>query len=155
LKGSPLNIYGNFNAFLNKLTSMQGSPERIEKNCSIFENQLTSLKSGPYYIGESYHVTGNLLINLIGLPNYIGDVLSIDNTVSLFTDHKNCAVKTVKIESHRKRQAPVQLLPELIVEKHLPIILKYSKYLDVFSSDGSFNQCVWEDVVFDIETGLR
>lgn len=155
LKGSPKYIFGNFNGFLNNLTSLEGAPEIVDGDCSLFENQLTSLKSGPSYIGGSFHITGNRLIDLRGLPEFIGNVLSIDNSTSLFTDYKNCIVKAVKIEVQQKRYKPVRLLPLVIVEKHLPIILKYSKYLDVFSSDGSFDQCLWEEVIFDIQSGLR
>lgn len=155
LKGAPKHIFGNFNAFLNNLASLEGAPERVEKNCSLFENQLTSLKSGPCFVGGSFHITGNMLFDLIGVPEFIGNVLSIDNTTSLFTGHKNCAVKTVKIERQQKRKVPARLLTDIIIEKHLPIILKYSKYLDVFLPDGSFNQYLLEDLVFDIENGLR
>jgi hypothetical protein len=155
LKGAPKHIFGNFNAFLNNLTSLEGAPERVEKNCSLFENQLTSLKSGPRFVGGSFHITGNMLFDLIGLPEFIGNVLSIDSTVSLYTENKNCYVKAVKIEFQQKRHKPVRLLPTVIPEKHIPILLKYMQYLEVFSSEGIFNQTLWEEVIFDIQSGLR
>lgn len=155
LKGSPQHIYGNFNAFLNELTSLEGAPVRIDKNCSLFQNQLTSLKSGPSYVGGSFHITGNRLTDLIGIPEYIGNVLSMDNTALLYTARKNCVVKTVKIEVQHKMSGHVRILPSIICEKHVPFVMKYLKYLDVFSADGSFDQSLWEDVIFDIESGLK
>lgn len=160
LKGSPRHVKGNFNAFLNLIETLDGAPDRIDGNCSLFENRLISLQSGPVYVGGSFHVTGNLLTNLIGLPEFIGNVLSIDDMISLYTGNKNCAVRSVKIEMKQRKHQKNRFLPPILIEhiKYLPIVFKYMKYisdLDIFSADGAFNQTNFEDIIFDIESGLR
>lgn len=157
LKGSPQHIFGNFNAFLNKLTTLEGAPKIVEKNCSLFENQLISLKYGPVYVGGSFHITGNQLNNLVGIPQYIGNILSIDNLATLYTGNQKCQVKSVKIEIKKKRHKTARSLPRIVIEKSglLSPIFFYMPYLDIFSADGTFNQSNFQDIIFDIETGLR
>lgn len=158
LKGCPKHIWGNFNAFLNKLITLDGSPQIIEKNCSLFENQLISLKSGPKYIGESFHATGNLLNDLVGIPAFIGNVLSIDSGTSLYMGNKSCQVKRIEIEIQNKRHKKDLCLSPLLIEKQrylLPTVFKYMHYLDIYTADGVFNQANFEDIIYDIKSGLR
>jgi hypothetical protein len=159
LHGSPRHVKGNFNAFLNKLVTLGGSPEVIDGNCSLFENQLITLKSGPKCIGQSLHLTGNLLHNLVGIPESIGNILSIDNRTSLYMGNQNCKVKRVEIEVQKKPHKSARILPSIIIEnqKYLPTILKYMSYLthDIYSADDTFNKSNFEDIIYDIKSGLR
>jgi len=155
LMGCPKYIFGNFNAFLNKLVTLKGAPEVIEGNCVLFENRLISLECGPRYVGQSLHITGNLLTNLVGIPKTVGNMLTIDDRVSLYMGNQNCVVKRIEINVQGNKK--VGFLPKLILDKQkfLPVIFKYMKYLDIYSPDGNFNQPNFEDIVFDIEEGLR
>lgn len=157
LKGCPKHIHGNFNAFLNQLGTLEGAPDVIDGNCSLFQNNLISLESNLRYIGLSLHLTGNPLRNLVGIPGYIGNTLSIDSGISVYMGNKSCNVKRVEIEIQNKRDKTDLSLPHLLVEKHrnlLHIVFRYMKYLDIFT-DGTFNQANFEDILFDIKSGLR
>ena len=159
LYGSPRHVKGNFNAFLNELITLGGSPEVIDGNCSLFENRLISLESGPKIVGQSLHLTGNLLHNLVGIPESVGNILSIDNRTLLYMGNQNCKVKRVEIEVQKNPHKRVRVLPSIIVEnqKYLPTIFQYMSYLteDIFSNDGTFNKSNFEDIIYDIKSGLR
>lgn len=157
LKGCPTHVHGNFNAFLNQLETLEGGPTIIDGNCSLFENRLISLKSGPIYVGGSFHVAGNLLNNLMGISEYIGNILSIDDISSLYMGNKRCQVKRVEIEIPKKCHKTDRFLPSVLIEKRelMPVLFKYMSYLDIFTADGSFNQSNLEEIIFDIESGLR
>ncbi|PXY45242.1 hypothetical protein [Flavobacterium hydrophilum] len=157
LKGCPQHIKGNFNAFLNQITTLNGSPQIIEGNCSLFKNRLISLESGPKYVGGSLHVTGNLLRNLVGIPSYIGNTVSIDSGISVDMGNKSCNVQRVTIEIQNKRNKTDLSSPHLLIEKHrnlLHIVFRYMNYLDIFTN-GNFNQANFEDIIYDIKSGLR
>ncbi|OCB75551.1 hypothetical protein B0A79_23860 [Flavobacterium piscis] len=159
LKGCPTHIHGNFNAFLNKLVTLDGAPEIIGGNCSLFENDLISLESSLRHVGSSLHVTGNPLTNLIGLPEYIGNILSINNRTSIYMGKKNCQVKRIEIEIQKKPHKKDFYLPPIIVQnqKYLPTVFKYMYYLkdDIFSDDDKLNQSNFENIIYDIKSGLR
>jgi hypothetical protein len=157
LKGSPNFIKGNFNAFLNQLKTLEGGPERIEGNCYIHHNELTSLKGGPKQIFGSFFTTGNLLSDLVGCSELIGNILLIDNTVTSLYMNQNCEVKRVEIQIQERLHDSDRFIPEVIFEnqKHLSVVFKYARFLDIFSPDGVFNSSNFEDIIFDIETGLR
>ncbi|TDX11322.1 hypothetical protein [Flavobacterium sp. S87F.05.LMB.W.Kidney.N] len=157
LRGVPMHIKGDFNAFLNELESMECGPELVEKSCFLNMNKLKTLIGSPKYVGNSIHLTGNLLDNLLGLPNHIGDILSIDSTIkSLYTGGKNCKVKRVEIDGSNFHKMN-QFLPESIIahKKYLPGIFRYMQYLDLFTNDDDFNELNFNDIIYDLQTGLR
>ena len=157
LKGCPKHIHGNFNAFLNQLETLEGAPDVIDGNCSLFQNNLISLESNLRYIGLSLHLTGNPLRNLVGIPGYIGNTLSIDSGISVYMGNKSCNVKRVEIEIQNKRHKTDLSLPHILIQKHrnlLHIVFRYMNYLDIFTN-GNFNQANFEDIIYDIKSGLR
>lgn len=160
LKGAPRFIKGNFNAFLNQLHNLKDGPESVEKSCYLFKNKLSTLVGSPSYVGGSFHVSANNLGNLIGCPKFIGDVFSFDSGIgSLFMGNQSCEVKKIVIEKQEKKcktGSSIHLVP-FANQKYLPVLFKYMSYFfsDIFLPDGSFNLLYFDDLISDIESGLR
>lgn len=157
LKGCPRHIKGNFNCFLNQITTLVDGPNRVEGSYYAYLNELISLKGSPVHIGGSFNVSGNRIRNLVCCPEYIGEFFSFDNTVSIFMNQQNCAVKEIEIQIQDQICEPEFFLPQVIIDnkKYLPIIFKYNRYLELFSEDMVFNDVNFNDIILDIKEGLR
>lgn len=158
LLGSPKSLNENFNVFLNQLENLNGGPEKVAGSYYAFKNKLTTLSGAPSYIGRSFHISGNKLKNLIGCPEYIGDTLSFDDGIaSLFMGSQNCEVNKIVIETHEKKHNSNRIISAILKSNlpALPILFKYMNYTDIFSPDGTFNRQNFEDMIFEIDNGLR
>jgi len=77
-------IEGNFNCPLNKLTTLKNCPQKIEGDFDCHNNQLISLEGCPETIVGSFSCSGNKLISLEGCPENIGeDFWYHDNKIEL------------------------------------------------------------------------
>ncbi|HEY1196510.1 hypothetical protein [Flavobacterium sp.] len=158
LLGSPKCLNGSFNVFLNQLENLNGGPEKVAGSYYAFKNRLTTLSGAPSYIGRSFHISGNKLKNLIGCPEYIGDILSFDDGIgSLFMGSQNCEVNKIVIETQEKKHNSNRIVSAILKSNlpALPILFKYMNYTDIFSPDGTFNRQNFEDMIFEIDNGLR
>jgi hypothetical protein len=72
LKGSPVDVHGDFDCSNNELTSLEGCPETIRKDFNCGSNKLTSLKGCPKVIGDTFTCTGNMLSTLEYGPEKVG-----------------------------------------------------------------------------------
>lgn len=157
LKGSPIEVIGRFNCALNKLKTLQYGPEKIGESYYANYNQITSLIGCARQIGRDFHIEANLLNDMCNCPDYIGNTLYFDIWIpSLNMGQKNCVVKYVKIEALEKLDNSLRKLPQRIInnQKYLPIIFKYSRYLDIWNNDGSLNNENLNDILFEIKDGL-
>lgn len=156
LKGSPKIINGNFSCFLNQLTTLKNGPIKVNGSYYACKNQLVTLEGSPNFVGGSFRVGANLLTDLVGCPEYIGDILSFDNDVKIYLGNKNCKVKIVTIQIKEMINDSDKYLPSIVInnQRQLPIVFKYSRYLDCYDSNGCFNESNFNDIIFEIKDGL-
>ena len=157
LKGAPKIIHGNFNCFLNKLTTLEHSPLKVIGSYYANNNELISLEGSPYFVTESFYVSANPVLNLVGCPKEIGNIFSFDNTVQLHMGNQNCNVKQVIIQLQEKLPKIQKTLPQIIIDnqRHLPIVFRHMRILDMFPSNGEFDENYFNKLLLDIEEGFR
>lgn len=159
LKGCSIEIVGRFNCALNKLTSLKYGPKRVGKSYFANHNKLVSLLGSPIHIGGSFHAEANLLSDLSNCPDYIGNCFHFDFWIpSLHMGMKNCYVGDIKIELlERISDHDTTSLPELILrnQKYLPIIFKYNRYLQIYDHQGHISYNNLDDILFEINNGMR
>lgn len=155
LIGAPKEINGNFNCFINKLTALSSGPKKVLGSYYANNNLLRNLKGAPHYVGKSFYITSNYINNLEDCPREIGETIAVDNTVKLYFGNESCNVRNVEIEI--KKMKHELYIPELVFnyKKHLPILFKYGKYLNLYHIDGRFNTEVFYDLIYDVKGGLR
>lgn len=155
LKYGPVEVPGNFSCALNHLKSLSCGPIRVNGSYYAFKNQLVTLEGSLDQVGCSFRIEGNSLTDLVGCPD-VGDILSFDNDVKIYLGNKNCKVKIVTIQIKKIITDSENCLPKMVInnQKHLPIVFKYSKYLDLYDSDGTLNELNFSDIIFDIKDGL-
>ena len=157
LKGSPRIINGNFNCFLNKLTSLEDGPLKVNGSYYANNNELISLEGSPYFVTDSFYVSANPILNLIGCPREIGNIFCFDNTVQLHMGNQNCNIKEVIIQLQEKLPKIEKVLPQIIIDnqRHLPIVFRHMRILDMFPFNGEFDESYFKDFILDIEDGFR
>lgn len=157
LTGAPKIVNGNFNCFLNKLTSLIDGPIKVNGSYYANSNELISLEGSPYSVKGSFFVTANPIVNLIGCPKDIGEIFSFDNTILLHIGNENCNVKEVIIQLQEKSPKIEKVLPQIIIDnqRHLPIVFRHMRILDMFSPNGEFDESYFMDFILDIENGFR
>lgn len=157
LKGSPKIINGNFNCFLNQITTLKNGPIKVNGSYYAYHNELISLEGASDFVGGSFHVGANEFSNLVGCPKVIVDTFSFDNTVtSLFMGNRNCEVNRVEIQN-QEGLLRNNIIQEVVTnnQRHLPIVFKYNRLLEVWDGSGNFNESEFNDIISDIKEGLR
>jgi hypothetical protein len=66
LKGSPIEVGGDFDCSNNKLTSLEGAPRKVGGSFNCFNNKLTSLRGAPIEVGGDFDCSNNKLTSLEG-----------------------------------------------------------------------------------------
>lgn len=156
LEGAPKIIHGNFNCFLNKLTTLEHSPLKVIGSYYANNNELISLEGSPYFVTDSFYVSANPILNLVGCPKEIGNIFSFDNTVQLHMGNQNCNVKEIIIQLQEKLPKIEKTLPQIIIDnqRQLPILFRHMQILDMFPSNGEFDENYFNDFLLDIEEGF-
>lgn len=157
LEGSPKIINGNFTCFLNNLTSLLGGPMKVTGDYFAYQNNLTSLEGSPDVVGGEFNCCGNKLVNLKDCPKSIGTFLFDESVTSLYTGNVNCDFKRVQIKKNKKTLSRDKIMEQVIFthQKKLQIVLKYNRLLDIWDDKGNFNESNFNDIILDIEEGLR
>lgn len=157
LMGSAKIINGNFNCFLNQLKSLSHGPIKVNGSYYAYHNELTTLEGSPDFVGGSFHVGANEFSNLVGCPNVIGDIFSFDNTVTSLYMGKNCIVNRVEIQKQEGFFSVHKIIPQVVLDykRQLPILFKYARTLSIWDANGNFNNSEFDDMIYDIKTGLR
>ena len=65
-------VYGDFQCYNNKLTSLEGAPKEVGVDFDCNNNQLTSLKGSPKWVGRNFYCNNNKLTSLEGAPKWVG-----------------------------------------------------------------------------------
>ena len=65
-------VYGDFQCYNNKLTSLEGAPKEVGVDFDCNNNQLTSLKGSPKWVGRNFYCNNNKLTSLEGAPKQVG-----------------------------------------------------------------------------------
>jgi len=73
LKGSPIEMGGDFDCSNNKLTSLEGAPRKVGGSFNCSNNKLTSLRGAPLNVGGVFYCKYNPLTSLEGAPLKIGE----------------------------------------------------------------------------------
>lgn len=124
------NVYGNFNCYINKLTTLKGSPKYVGDAFKVYSNNLTSLEYSPETVEGGFYVSGNKLTTLIDIPKDIKGTISIYNNP----------------------------LPEDIVSYKNPddikALIKYQDEYGIWNSDGSFNKGRYDIFQKDLKAGI-
>ena len=66
LKGSPIEMGGDFDCSNNKLTSLEGAPRKVGGSFNCSNNKLTSLRGAPIEVGGDFDCSNNKLTSLEG-----------------------------------------------------------------------------------------
>jgi hypothetical protein len=82
LEGAPKEVTGDFNCYINQLTSLEGAPKEVNGyfDCSL--NQLISLKGAPKEVNGDFYCYVNKLISLEDLPDIKGELYFDNNPIS-------------------------------------------------------------------------
>lgn len=159
LYGAPVAVGGNFNCYHNRLTSLIGSPKWVGADFFCYKNQLVSLEGSPKVVRGSYYVSGNKLSNLVGCTLMIGCNFSCDDTlISTFSGEEDIDFEGVLFlnETHYDQLNDRKLPFEIIENRHhLKLILKYQRYFGIWNDDQTFNKECFNDLIADINEGLK
>jgi hypothetical protein len=72
LEGCPKEVGGDFNCYSNKITTLEYAPKIVVGNFSCESNKIISLEGGPTSVGGNFNCKGNQLTSLVGCPDNIG-----------------------------------------------------------------------------------
>lgn len=124
-------------------------------DCSALEN-LTSLKGSPVEVGGTFNCSYTNIKSLKYAPEYAGRFV-FDNTVaSLFTGNLSCKYDQVYVVTRNTNINSRVLSTFLEHIDHLPLIIKYQYYFEVWNVDGEeFNAEGFENLLLAIEEGLQ
>jgi hypothetical protein len=160
LRGTPLAVGGNFNCFNNQLTNFSGGPKWVGGDFYAHQNKLTSLKGSPSEVVGNYYISGNeYLENLVGCTLKIGGNFSFDDTlVSTFSGDDDIVfsgdffLNETIYDNLNYRKLPIEIINN---RQYMKLILKYQRYFQIWNEDLTFNVENFNDLIAEIEEGLR
>lgn len=76
------NVTGNFDCFMNELTSLQGAPKKVGGDFVCEYNKLTSLQGAPQKVGGAFECSYNRLTTLKGAPQQCGSFNCVNNQLT-------------------------------------------------------------------------
>lgn len=155
LIGSPNKINGYFNAKMNRLRTLKGAPKEMFGRFHLSYNRLNDFAGAPEKMWGEIYATSNFLNNLKGLPTDFEGQLFIDaSTKSLNTgdvDYKKMDLQLRIINKFGHNFIPPQILDHHI---HLPLIMKYQRYYEIWTNDDELDENNFNIFIEDIEDGL-
>ena len=159
LSGGPLAVGGNFNCYYNKLINFAGGPKWVGGDFYAYRNLLTSLKGSPDEVVGNYYVSANNLTNLSGSTLKIGGDFSFDDTlVSTFSRDDDIEfggdflLNETLYDNLNYRKLPIEIINN---RQYMKLILKYQRYFQIWNEDLTFNVENFNDLIAEIEEGLR
>ena len=159
LYGAPVAVGGNFNCYQNLLTNLIGSPKWVGADFFCYNNQLASLEGSPIVVRGSYYISGNdKLSNLAGCTLKIGANFSFDDILSTYSGDEDILFEgNFFLNETNYDRSNAKKLPNVILEniRHLKLILKYQRYFQIWNEDLTFNVENFNDLIAEINEGLR
>lgn len=159
LYGAPMAVGGKFNCYHNRLTNLIGSPEWVGGDFYVYNNKLISLHGAPNEVGGNYYISANNLTNLSGSTFKIGGDFSCDDTlVSTFSGDNdiefegNFFLNETLYDKLKYRKLPIEIINN---RQYMKLILKYQRYFQIWNEDLTFNVENFNDLIAEIEEGLR
>lgn len=159
LFGAPVAVGGNFNCFNNKLKDLKDSPKWVGGDFYAYRNKLISLVGSPDEVVGNYCISGNeYLENLVGCTLKIGADFSFDDVTCIYSGDEDIEfVGNFFLNETNYGKFSDNKLPSEIINnrEHLKPILKYQKYFQIWNEDLTFNAENFNDLIAEIEEGLR
>ena len=159
LCGAPVAVGGNFNCFNNKLKDLKDSPKWVGGDFYAYRNKLISLVGSPDEVVGNYYVSANNLTNLSGSTLKIGGDFSFDDTlVSTFSRDDDIEfggdflLNETLYDNLNYRKLPIEIINN---RQYMKLILKYQRYFQIWNEDLTFNVENFNDLIAEIEEGLR
>lgn len=181
LEGAPKSVYGNFECNNNQLESLEFAPKSVGGDFNCSNNNLVTLEHAPSEVGGEFNCKNNYLTTLKGCPSYINgnfncksnELTTLEFCPETIADLFYCSNNKISTLKYYPKKTGTQSrfsdnydhnpLPsyfttevDILASKELKdIVHKYMNHFGVWTEDGGFDKDAFDDLLTDIEEGLR